>query len=135
VVFLKIRGERLPSPRHWPALALLGMLLTGLSNGAVVWAEQTVPSGLTSVLVAVVPFWMVGVELFMGDAAPLTPRRSIGLAIGFIGIVLLVWPDLQVGSNRRFILGVLATQLACLGWAIGSSYSRRRGAEENVLAA
>ena len=38
-------------------------------------------------------------------------------------------------SSRGFLGGVVATQLACLGWAIGSSYSRRRHADENVLAA
>jgi drug/metabolite transporter (DMT)-like permease len=101
----------------------------------VVWAEQTVPSGLTALLVAVVPFWMVGVERFAGEADQLTVRRSAGLIIGFAGIVLLVWPELEFGGGRAFMLGVAATQLACLGWAIGSSYSRRRRPAENVLAA
>ena len=114
---------------------MLGILFIGFGNGAVVWAEQTVPSGLTAVLVAAVPFWMIGVERFMTNPDPLTPRRTAGLAIGFAGIVLLVWPELQIGAGRSFVLGVAATQLACLGWAIGSSYSRRREAGENVLAA
>jgi drug/metabolite transporter (DMT)-like permease len=135
LVVMKIRGDRLPSASQWPGLAVLGVLLMGFGNGGVVWAEQTIPSGLAAVLVAVIPFWMVGVEKLMGDAPPLNLRRSIGLAIGFIGIVLLVWPDIQFGGDRGFLGGVLATQLACLGWAIGSSYSRRRGADENVLAA
>ena len=132
---LKIRGERIPPVSHWPAMTVLGILLIGFGNGCVVWAEQTLPSGLTAVLVAAVPFWMVGVELFMRDADPLTTRRLIGLVVGFGGIVLLVWPELQFGSGRSFLLGVVFTQLACLGWAIGSSYSRRRHADENVLAA
>jgi len=132
---LKIRGERIPPASHWPAMTVLGILLLGFGNGCVVWAEQTLPSGLTAVLVAAVPFWMVGVELFMRDADPLTIRRLIGLVVGFGGIVLLVWPELQFSSGRSFLLGVVFTQLACLGWAIGSSYSRRRHADENVLAA
>ena len=132
---LKIRGERIPPASHWPAMTVLGILLIGFGNGCVVWAEQTLPSGLTAVLVAAVPFWMVGVELFMRDAAPLTIRRLIGLVVGFGGIVLLVWPELQFGSGQSFLFGVVFTQLACLGWAIGSSYSRRRHADENVLAA
>src|SRR3954469_16302225 len=61
---LAARGETLPAPRQWPGLTLLGILLLGFGNGAVVWAEQTVPSGLTAVLVATVPFWMVGIEAF-----------------------------------------------------------------------
>ena len=44
------------------ALVILGILLLGFGNGGVVWAEQTVPSGLTAVLVAMSPFWMVGID-------------------------------------------------------------------------
>jgi drug/metabolite transporter (DMT)-like permease len=131
---LAIRGERLPSRDAWPSLTLLGILLIGFGNGAVVWAEQTIPSGLTAVLVAAVPFWMVGVERFMPDPDRLTARRVAGLIVGFAGIVLLVWPELRVGGGRSFVVGVAATQLACVGWAIGSSYARRRGHHENVLA-
>ena len=131
---LKVRGERVPGRAEGPSLALLGVLLIGLGNGGVVWAEQTLPSGLTAVLVAVVPFWMVGVEQLTGTAEPLTARRVIGLLVGFAGIVLLVWPELEFGASRDFLWGVVATQLACLGWAIGSSYSRRRAPAENVLA-
>jgi drug/metabolite transporter (DMT)-like permease len=132
---LKLRGERIPPPSHWPAMTVLGILMIGFGNGFVVWAERTLASGLTAVLVAAVPFWMVGVELFMRDSEPLTARRVLGLVVGFGGIVLLVWPELEFRSGRSFLIGVICTQLACLGWAIGSSYSRRRHAAENVLAA
>src|SRR5262245_42853542 len=43
---LAIRGVRLPSHQAWPSLATLGVLMTAVGNGGVVWAEQTVPSGL-----------------------------------------------------------------------------------------
>ena len=135
LIVMKVRGEVLPGRRQWPALALLGALFILFGNGGVVWAEQTLPSGLTAVLVAVVPFWMVGVEWAAGSHEPLSLRRALGLVVGFAGIVLLVWPELELGQGRGFLFGVLATQLACLGWAIGSSYSRRRRPAENVLAA
>src|SRR5262245_51456048 len=88
LISLKIAGSRLPSHRTWPSLILSGFLLIGLGNGGVVWAEQTIPSGLTAVLVAAVPFWMVGVELFSAGSEPLTVVRAAGLVIGFSGIVL-----------------------------------------------
>jgi drug/metabolite transporter (DMT)-like permease len=132
---MTVRGDRIPGRSEWPALTILGVLMIGFGNGGVVWAEQTLPSGLTAVLVAVIPFWMVGVERLAGDADRLTPRRIVGLLIGFGGIVLLVWPELELGEGRAFLAGVAATQLACLGWALGSSYGRRRTPAENVLAA
>ena len=130
IVALKISGQRLPGPRSWPALTVLGILLLGFGNGAVVWAEQTVPSGLTAVLVATVPFWMVGVETLAGrgNRERLGARRIIGLVIGFIGIVMLVWPELRLeGMGSGFLSGVISSQLAGVGWAIGSTYARRRG--------
>lgn len=132
---LRLRGDPLPDRRHWPQFALMGVLFMGFGNGGVVWAEQYIPSGLAAVLVAVVPFWMVGVERVMGRGDPLTGRRIAGLLLGFGGIVLLVWPELTPGAGRLFLFGVGATQLACLGWAIGSGYSRRRHPQENVFAA
>jgi len=139
ILALKLRGQRLPGPRAWPALTLLGVLLLGFGNGAVVWAEQTVASGLTAVLVATVPFWMVGIEAMTPGGDPITLRRLAGLVIGFLGIVLLVWPEIRVGSGGTgFLVGVVATQVAAVGWAVGSAYARRRGRtsaeQENVLA-
>ena len=137
---LKVSGQRLPGPRSWPALTILGILLLGFGNGAVVWAEQTVPSGLTSVLVATVPFWMVGIEAISGGADRLGARRIVGLILGFLGIVMLVWPELRIegAGSRGFLVGVISSQIAGIGWAIGSTYARRRGhtdaEDENVLA-
>ncbi len=139
-VALVVKGERLPPRADWPSLLVLGILLLGVGNGAVVVAEQTVPSGLTAVLVAASPFWMIGTERLLGGGERLTWSRIVGLIVGFGGIVLLVWPELQTSTGADssaggFLGGVVATQMACLGWAVGSSYSRRRHADENVLAA
>ena len=85
IAAVSVRGQPLPSPRSWPALALLGVLLLGFGNGAVVWAELTVPSGLAAVLVAAMPFWMVGVEAMRTDGERVPVRHVRGLVVGFIG--------------------------------------------------
>lgn len=136
LAILAARGEPLPARRSWGALAVLGLLLLGLGNGGVVWAELSVTSGLTAVLVAAAPFWMVGVETFMRDSEPLPGRTLAGLAIGFGGIVALVWPAIGTGAGgHAFLVGVVATQVACLGWALGSTYARRHRRDANVLVA
>jgi drug/metabolite transporter (DMT)-like permease len=129
---LAVRGDRLPRPGSWPALAVLGFLAVGIGNGGVVWAEQTVPSGLAAVLVAAVPFWMVGVERLRSGHERLPTRKIVGLCVGFAGIVLLVWPELHLEGSPGFLHGVMATQLACVGWAIASSYTRQRK-DESIL--
>jgi len=134
-LYLWSRGERLPAAGVWRGAAFLGFTLLVLGNGGVVWAEQYVPSGLAAVIVAASPFWMTGYEAFRSDGEPLTMRVSTGLVVGMLGIVLLVWPDLASGGSgaRGFFAGVIALQIACIGWTIGSSYSRRHAREENVL--
>jgi len=136
--YLLMRGERMPRLRAWGPIALLGFLMMVLGNGGVVWAEQTVPSGLAAVIVASSPFWMAGVEACRSDGERLTWRTAIGFAIGFGGIVLLVWPELAHGAatvsqRNGFLAGIVALQVACLGWSVGSSYSKRHARTENVL--
>ena len=124
----RARGRRLPGRRSWPGLALIGALFIVGGNGLVVWAEQWVPSGLTAVLLASSPFWMVGIEAAIpGGERP--PRWTwLGLAVGFTGIIVLVWPDLVTGGARSpaFLAGVIGLQVACATWSAGSAYERRR---------
>ena len=128
IAVFRARGERMPAASAWPSLAVRGLLLLGVGNGAVTWAEQTIPSGLAAVLVSVSPFWLVGVDTLSGNGKAPRPRQMVGLLIGFVGIVALVWPELWTDvSGRAFLGGMVATQLACVGWAIGSAYARRRG--------
>lgn len=133
-MFLVARGHTLPPPSSWGSIALLGFLLLGLGNGGVVFAEQWIPSGLAAVLVGTSPFWMSTVEACLPGGERLRGRTVAGLLIGFGGIVVLVWPELTIGSGgtRQFLAGVIALQIASLGWSLGSSYSRRRR-HENVL--
>jgi drug/metabolite transporter (DMT)-like permease len=129
------RGQRLPPPSRWGSIFLLGFLLLGLGNGGVVFAEQWIPSGLAAVLVGTSPFWMASVEAALPGGERLRWPVVAGLLIGFGGIVVLVWPEVTLGSTRSGLLaGIIAIQIASFGWALGSSYSKRQPARENVLA-
>jgi drug/metabolite transporter (DMT)-like permease len=126
---LRLQGKPLPDRRALVGFLLSGALLLGVGNGGVIWAELFVPSGLAAVMVAAVPFYMVGLEALLPGGERLTRRAVAGLTVGFAGIVLLVWPDLRfdAAGGWQFTAGVIALQLACIGWALGSSVSRRRG--------
>jgi drug/metabolite transporter (DMT)-like permease len=135
--YMATRGERLPRGSEWGSALLLGFLMLVLGNGGVVWAEMYVPSGLAAVVVASSPFWMAGVEAFRGDGERMTWNTAAGFLVGFSGILLLIWPELVHGGpgGRFFVYGMIALQVACLGWSIGSSYSKRHGRNENVFSA
>ncbi len=92
-------------------------------NGGVSWAEQYVPSGLTALMVASSPLWMLLLEAFLPGGKRPTRRAVLGVIIGFIGILLLVWP----GEGSLLAInpwGALAVLVATLSWAFGSIYSR-----------
>lgn len=132
-VYVRLSGGKLPPPSRWGSIALLAFLLLGLGNGGVVFAEQWIPSGLAAVLVGTSPFWMSAVEAFMPRGERLTPAVVAGLVLGFGGIIVLVWPELTLGSGGQFTAGVIALQIASFGWALGSAYSKRQSPRENVL--
>ena len=136
-IILAARGEAMIVPSQWGGLALTGFLTICIGNGGVIWAEQWVPSGIAAVTVATVPFWMIAAEALTRDGDPLSTRLVLGLLVGFGGILLLVWPDVASGNaaGHRFLMGIIALQVACVGWALGSSLSRRHARKENVLSA
>ncbi len=131
---LASRGRGLPAVRFWWPLTVMSFLLLVLGNGGVVWAEQYVTSGMTAVIVASNPYWMVGVEALAGGDR-ITGRALLGLTIGFSGIVLLVWPELGGGGATAsgFVAGIVALQIACAGWAWGSSWSKRHTQDQDVF--
>jgi drug/metabolite transporter (DMT)-like permease len=134
-LILRLRGHRLPDRSSWFTLAVLGFFMMVLGNGGVVWGEQFVPTGLAAVVVGTSPFWMVSVNALMPHGDRLHARQWAGLAVGFCGILLLLWPEISLrgGDRHGFVLGVISLEIACGGWAIGSNYTRRHVMPDDVL--
>jgi drug/metabolite transporter (DMT)-like permease len=68
--------------------------------------------------------WIVLLDwLWHGNVRP-RPGVLIGLAVGFIGMLMLIGPDQLLGNNRIDLAGVGVLMVACMSWAVGSLYSR-----------
>jgi drug/metabolite transporter (DMT)-like permease len=131
------RGVSLPSRDSWPGHALLGFLMLGLGNGALVTAERWVPSGMTAVMGAATPFWMIGVEAVLPSGERIGRLQFAGLLLGFCGLVLLTTARSgpASGASQHFLEGAMLIQLSCCGWALGSAYSKRHARHEDAFAA
>lgn len=138
IAWCRWRGMQL----MWPAatmlrLGLIGLLLLGTGNVALVFAEKTVPSGLASLIWAGVPLYVALVEMILPRGEALAGRGWAGIALGFAGLGLLVWPSLRSGlAGDRTLLITLGVMLAgSFSWAAGSILSRRSQLPVNSVVA
>jgi len=118
--WLRWRGVAAPTWAQWKNMAVMGTLLLGFGNGLVCYAEQYVGSGLTAVAIASMPLWAAMFGAMYGRWP--TRRESVGLAIGFVGVILLnLGGDLAANP-----LGAMALLISPIAWAFGSVWSRGR---------
>lgn len=117
-------GAERPTRRQVVNTAVVGALLLLGGNGAVVWAEQWVASGLVALLVAVVPLWMVVVDWLWGGGSRPGPVLVGGLLWGLVGVGLLVGGS-EIAAGPRDLAGGVVVLLGGLAWAVGSIHSRR----------
>jgi len=120
------RGAAKPTQPEWRAAVVTGVLLLVGGNGAVLWSEQHVASGLVALIVAIVPLWMVVLDwLRPGGRRPGT-AVFVGLGLGLVGLALLIGPDaFASGGRRRLDVGAaLVPVFGSMLWALGSIFSR-----------
>ena len=122
--FVRARGTRPPARGTWlPAFGVGALLLLG-GNGALVWSEQRVPTGLAAILLATIPLWMVLLDALRKGGARLTSRVAAGLALGLTGLGILVGPAKLWGSSRVDLVGTAVLVCGACSWAVGSLTSR-----------
>ena len=121
--FSRWRGASKPTALEWRNSAIIGSLLLFIGNGCVSWAAQRVSSGMTSLLVATVPLWLVLCEMVQGKRPGVA--KWGGVALGLVGVALLVLPADGSFSNAAVDpAGALVLAVGSLSWTIGSLYSR-----------
>ncbi len=103
--------------------ALVGLLLFLGGNGLLNVAEQTVASGLAALIIAIIPLWIAGFEAITGSSEKLGARSIFGILLGFVGVVVLVSPDL-IGLRLSIAFGEGLLIVATMSWAAGSLIAR-----------
>jgi drug/metabolite transporter (DMT)-like permease len=113
-------AEGIPPARQWLSALLIGIGLITFGNGALMWGEQYVPSGVAAIVVATVPAWLaLFARVVLRER--LHPLAIFGLGLGFAGLAILVAPS---AGRLGALAGLAAVLLTAIGWAAASVYSR-----------
>ncbi len=140
LAFCRLRGLKtaLTFDQFW-RLAFIGILLLAVSNAVLAWAEIYVPTGLAALIVSITPIWFLFIEHVLlrhsvhGVSAPGARRPHavgrpalVGVALGIIGMVVLLWPRLRAMETLGAWQLIAAVSLfgSSFSWAFGSVLAR-----------
>jgi drug/metabolite transporter (DMT)-like permease len=128
LVFCGLRGRRiLYDSRQLGEMAVVGVLLLMGGNLTLSYAEKHVSSGLAALILAVTPLWFLVLDsLLLGDHR-LPGRGKIGLALGVVGLAVLLWPQLMATSSfgRSELWSSLSLIAGSFSWALGSVLAKK----------
>jgi drug/metabolite transporter (DMT)-like permease len=117
--------------------AVVGILLLMGGNLTLAWAEQTVPSGLAALIVAIIPLWFLILDSLLLGHHRISVRGKAGLGLGIAGLFVLFWPELHSTSplGRRELWASVALLGGSFSWALGSVLSKRWQSGMDVFSA
>jgi drug/metabolite transporter (DMT)-like permease len=123
-VVVAFAREPLPrDPRMYGHLAVMGTINIAIPFGLITFAEQTVDSSLAAVINGAVPLLVIVIAAIFLKGETITVNRLAGLAVGFVGVALIVGLDITDLSSSSAI-GELALLGSTLSYACGAVYAR-----------
>jgi drug/metabolite transporter (DMT)-like permease len=128
LVFCGLRGRRIAYPaRQLAQMAAVGVLLLIGGNLTLAYAETHVGSGLAALIVAIIPLWFLILDSLILGHRHVSKQAKTGLALGLIGMVILLWPDLTASSSfgRVQLWACLSLVGGAFSWALGSVLAKK----------
>jgi drug/metabolite transporter (DMT)-like permease len=114
------------SAKQLAQIATVGILLLMGGNLTLATAEQYVPSGIAALLVASIALWFLVLDALIIRDHPINARGVVGLAVGVVGLVILLWPKLtspnELGGKEMW--WSIALIAGSFSWALGSVLSK-----------
>ena len=120
--FLLILPEAHDNPvskiSYWRQIIMIGFFEATLPFFLVAWGQQHVNSAIAAILMSLVAiFTLILVVLFV-RSEPVTRGKFIGIALGFAGVVVLLWPQVSQSQQGNSLLGSAAILTAALSFSI-----------------
>ena len=131
-VWLRARNPRPFAGINMPMMALTGVLLSGIGNGFVLWAQQGIPSGIAALIVASVPVLVLVFDwAFFSKRAP-TKQALFGIGVAIAGVATIVMHTRTLSGNAQPMY-VVAMLVATTGWSFGTLVQKRAATAGTVL--
>jgi drug/metabolite transporter (DMT)-like permease len=125
---LRLMGAPNPSAQEWRGAGIVGILLPAIGHGTVCYVQQTVSSSVAALSIATAPIWMAIFSSIWGHH--ITRQEWLGIAIGFVGIVLL---NTQ-GSLQGDTMSALLLLFAAASWSFGSVWGKHLSQPKGLMA-
>ncbi|MDD3344504.1 MAG: EamA family transporter [Sulfurospirillaceae bacterium] len=126
IAWMKVKKH--PPLYLWKDTSIVGVLLLLGGNGLVVWAEQSIPSSIASLIIATVPLWIIIISKISRSEHQANKGVVFGTLLGFLGVAILMLPFNtlnDVSSIHLDTAGMMAVIAAAILWSLGSVYSQR----------
>ncbi len=135
VAFCLLKGERVPSRQDLKTQGIIGLLLFLGGNSIICWTVKYVTTGFSGILVATTPLWMVGLSAVLPPREKIPFLSLVGLFIGFLGMAVLLSPQLTHLGNTSsiFWLCLAGLLLMTFSWSLGSIYARKYPSQTSLL--
>lgn len=117
------QGERLQYLKpYWGLLLLLALTGNCIPFFVITWGQQYIDSGLAGILMAMMPLTTVVLAHFFVQGERITRNKVIGFILGFVGVVILMRPDLIVSSDANWLqlIGMFAVLTGAISYAVNS---------------
>jgi drug/metabolite transporter (DMT)-like permease len=125
-LFLRLRGQPAPSAVQWRSIAVIAVCMFVVTYGALFWAEQYVPSGVTAVLESTLPLIAMILEVFIFRRQPFRWRMLAAVVLGFFGVALLLVKNTgQPGMGQSLsVFPCLVILGGSVAWTLGAVLTR-----------
>lgn len=128
---------RLRNPRPFTGVNIsiglfCGVLLSGIGNGFVIWAQQGIPSGIAALIVTAVPVVVLIIDWAMFSKRAPSKQALLGIAIAVGGVATIILHTRTLAGHAQ-PLHLLSMIVAVLGWSFGTLIQKRAATADTVL--
>lgn len=130
--WLRTKGPNVFAGVNLPQAALVGVLLSGIGNGFVVWAQQGIPTGVAALIVCSVPVLVLVLDWILFTRKAPSPQGLVGIAIALAGVVVIVTHTHELSGAARpmYLISLIG---ATVGWSFGTLLQKRSATAATVM--